>query len=99
MLNKAYDAQCAAVQVHCTQEAERRGRGLTLFAPGTWQLLHRYLRVREHGDPPAVLGEPRHRHPDGDQRHHRLCLRRGDRRAAGDAGGGAGSTGGRCSSA
>ncbi len=32
MLTKAYDAQCAAVQVHCTQEAERRGRGLTLFS-------------------------------------------------------------------
>src|SRR5262245_13769951 len=32
MLNKAYDAQCAAVKVHCTNEAEQRRRGLTLFA-------------------------------------------------------------------
>jgi MFS transporter, DHA1 family, inner membrane transport protein len=32
MLNKAFDAQCAAVQVHCTREPERRGRSLTLFS-------------------------------------------------------------------
>jgi MFS transporter, DHA1 family, inner membrane transport protein len=32
MLNKAYEAQCAAVTVHCTNEAEQRKRGLTLFA-------------------------------------------------------------------
>ncbi|MDR6873185.1 DHA1 family inner membrane transport protein [Bosea sp. BE125] len=32
MLDKAYRGQCAAVKVHCTDEAERRNRGLTLFA-------------------------------------------------------------------
>jgi DHA1 family inner membrane transport protein len=32
MLQKAFDAQCAAVKVHCTNESERRRRGLTLFA-------------------------------------------------------------------
>lgn len=32
MLDKAYRGQCAAVKVHCTNEAERRNRGLTLFA-------------------------------------------------------------------
>lgn len=32
MLDKAYRGQCAAVTVHCTNEAERRSRGLTLFA-------------------------------------------------------------------
>ncbi|MGL4960815.1 MAG: MFS transporter [Inquilinus sp.] len=32
MLDKAYRGQCAAVTVHCTNEAERRKRGLTLFA-------------------------------------------------------------------
>ncbi len=32
MLDKAYRGQCAAVKVHCTNEAERRKRGLTLFA-------------------------------------------------------------------
>ena len=32
MFEKAYHAQCAAVKVHCTDEAERRSRGLTLFA-------------------------------------------------------------------
>lgn len=32
MLDKAYRGQCAAVTVHCTNEAERRNRGLTLFA-------------------------------------------------------------------
>ncbi|WP_457302023.1 MFS transporter [Phyllobacterium sp. P5_D12] len=32
MLEKAYRGQCAAVKVHCTNEAERRKRGLTLFA-------------------------------------------------------------------
>lgn len=32
MLDKAYRGQCAAVMVHCTNEAERRNRGLTLFA-------------------------------------------------------------------
>jgi DHA1 family inner membrane transport protein len=32
MLEKAYRGQCAAVTVHCTNEAERRKRGLTLFA-------------------------------------------------------------------
>ncbi len=32
MLDKAYHGQCAAVKVHCTNEAERRKRGLTLFA-------------------------------------------------------------------
>lgn len=32
MLEKAYRGQCAAVTVHCTNEAERRNRGLTLFA-------------------------------------------------------------------
>lgn len=32
MLDKAYQAQCAAVKVHCTDEAQRRRRGLTLFA-------------------------------------------------------------------
>ena len=32
MLNRAYAPQCAAVKVHCTNEAEHRKRGLTLFA-------------------------------------------------------------------
>lgn len=32
MLDKAYRGQCAAVTVHCTNEAERRNRSLTLFA-------------------------------------------------------------------
>lgn len=32
MLDKAYRGQCAAVTVHCTDEAQRRKRGLTLFA-------------------------------------------------------------------
>src|SRR5262245_53536821 len=32
MLDKAFHAQCAAVKVHCTHEAELRSRGLTLFA-------------------------------------------------------------------
>lgn len=32
MLDKAYRGQCAAVKVHCTNEAERHKRGLTLFA-------------------------------------------------------------------
>lgn len=32
MLGKAYDAQCAAVKVHCTSETEQRSRGRTLFA-------------------------------------------------------------------
>lgn len=32
MLDKAYRGQCAAVKVHCTNEAERRNRGLTLLA-------------------------------------------------------------------
>ncbi|MDQ0512369.1 MFS transporter [Ancylobacter amanitiformis] len=32
MLDKAYRGQCAAVKVHCTDEAQRRNRGLTLFA-------------------------------------------------------------------
>ncbi|WP_342239273.1 MFS transporter [Inquilinus sp. OTU3971] len=32
MLDKAYRGQCAAVKVHCTDEAQRRKRGLTLFA-------------------------------------------------------------------
>jgi len=32
MLDKAYRGQCAAVKVHCTNEAERRKRGFTLFA-------------------------------------------------------------------
>jgi MFS transporter, DHA1 family, inner membrane transport protein len=32
MLDRAFHAQCAAVKVHCTHEAEQRGRGLTLFA-------------------------------------------------------------------
>ncbi|MGV4797327.1 MFS transporter [Rhizobium sp. F40D2] len=32
MLEKAYRSQCAAVKVHCTNEAERRKRGFTLFA-------------------------------------------------------------------
>jgi MFS transporter, DHA1 family, inner membrane transport protein len=32
MLEKAYRGQCAAVKVHCTNEAERRKRGRTLFA-------------------------------------------------------------------
>jgi len=32
MLQKAYEAQCAAVKVHCTKESEQRSRGLTLFA-------------------------------------------------------------------
>ncbi|OWJ69232.1 MFS transporter [Inquilinus limosus] len=32
MLDKAYRGQCAAVTVHCTNEAEQRKRGLTLFA-------------------------------------------------------------------
>jgi DHA1 family inner membrane transport protein len=32
MLHKAFEAQCAAVKVHCTNESERRRRGLTLFA-------------------------------------------------------------------
>jgi len=32
MLAKAYDAQCAAVRVHCTDPTERRRRRLTLFA-------------------------------------------------------------------
>lgn len=32
MLDKAYRGQCAAVTVHCTDEAQRRKRGLTLFS-------------------------------------------------------------------
>lgn len=32
MLDKAYRGQCAAVTVHCTDEAQRRKRGFTLFA-------------------------------------------------------------------
>lgn len=32
MLNKAYDAQCAATTVHCTNAAESQRRSLTLFA-------------------------------------------------------------------
>lgn len=32
MLEEAYRGQCAAVKVHCTDEAQRRNRGLTLFA-------------------------------------------------------------------
>ena len=32
MLDKAYRGQCAAVKVHCTDEAERHNRALTLFA-------------------------------------------------------------------
>lgn len=32
MFGKAYDAQCAAVKVHCTSETEQRSRGRTLFA-------------------------------------------------------------------
>jgi DHA1 family inner membrane transport protein len=32
MLDKAYRGQCAAVTVHCTDEAQRRKRGRTLFA-------------------------------------------------------------------
>ncbi len=32
MLAKAYDAQCAAVKVHCTSEVEQRSRGRALFA-------------------------------------------------------------------
>ncbi|MGO4126628.1 MFS transporter [Inquilinus sp. YAF38] len=32
MLDKAYRGQCAAVTAHCTDEAQRRKRGLTLFA-------------------------------------------------------------------
>ncbi|MDR6289559.1 DHA1 family inner membrane transport protein [Inquilinus ginsengisoli] len=32
MLDKAYRGQCAAVTVHCTNEAQRRKRGFTLFA-------------------------------------------------------------------
>ncbi|TCR65515.1 MFS transporter [Bosea sp. BK604] len=32
MLDKAYRGQCAAVTVHCTDEAERHRRGFTLFA-------------------------------------------------------------------
>lgn len=32
MLDKGYRGQCAGVKVHCTNETERRRRGLTLFA-------------------------------------------------------------------
>jgi DHA1 family inner membrane transport protein len=32
MLEKAYRGQCAAMTVHCTDEAQRRKRGLTLFS-------------------------------------------------------------------
>ena len=32
MLDKAYRGQCAAVTVHCTDETQRRKRGLTLFS-------------------------------------------------------------------
>src|ERR1044071_9770699 len=32
MLNKAFDAQCSAVKVHCTDAAQQRKAGLTLFA-------------------------------------------------------------------
>ncbi|MDR6951136.1 DHA1 family inner membrane transport protein [Ancylobacter sp. 3268] len=32
MLDKGYGAQCAAVTVHCTEAAQQRRRGLTLFA-------------------------------------------------------------------
>lgn len=32
MHNKAYDAQCASVPVHCTDDAQTRRRSLTLFA-------------------------------------------------------------------
>lgn len=32
MLDQAYRGQCAAVKVHCTNDVERRKRGLTLFA-------------------------------------------------------------------
>lgn len=32
MHEKAYEAQCQTVKVHCTQESESRRRGLTLFA-------------------------------------------------------------------
>ncbi len=32
MLDKAYRGQCAAVKVHCANEAEQRNSGLTLFA-------------------------------------------------------------------
>jgi DHA1 family inner membrane transport protein len=32
MLDKAYRGQCAAMTVHCTDEAQRRKRGLTLFS-------------------------------------------------------------------
>lgn len=32
MLSKAFEAQCAAVSVHCTDQRQRQKAGLTLFA-------------------------------------------------------------------